>query len=410
MYCIACGSSIMEGSKFCGQCGKEVEEPLPREGKELPAEIETTPDLEDEEVEEQVQSTTESLATSIHQKSWFFPVSALVVVLIGLGSVYGYQSSINDKVEQTIQAAEKLALEGNLIEAKEQNHAALSIRKNHPILMDNQKIIEDALLIDQLIQEGQDLATGKKFNDGLAKVEQAKKTLKAREGAVYDLLTEKANGEAASITVAQVEAELASKNSIGELIPLLLKLDNYPEESNKIKANVLEKMVNLATTGATKALQSKDYLAAQQTIEEVLKYDEKNSKLLGMRETISEEKSNFEKAEQKRLEVAIEASIKQDIKNRTEAVELTYLDYGLDAYGSFYVIGEVKNVASRPIQSVLIYYEILDENGAFIKDGVSYVEPYYLDVEELGVFGNTHYDYYGEMKSVNMTRVEWRLG
>lgn len=108
------------------------------------------------------------------------------------------------------------------------------------------------------------------------------------------------------------------------------------------------------------------------------------------------------------MEAAMEAAAAEEMKNRTQAVELVSVNSGIDMNGDFTVTGEVRNVATRPIASIRLYYDILDSAGQTVSTGSTYVYPILLDVGSTGNFEDTQYNT-GDMASVHITRVEWNL-
>lgn len=108
------------------------------------------------------------------------------------------------------------------------------------------------------------------------------------------------------------------------------------------------------------------------------------------------------------MEQAVEAATLEDIKNRTQAVQVSNLTYGMDSTGDFEIKCDVQNVASRPISSITIYYEILDHAGNSVLQNSTYVYPYYLNAGETGNFDATQY-FDPTMESAKITRMEWSV-
>ena len=126
------------------------------------------------------------------------------------------------------------------------------------------------------------------------------------------------------------------------------------------------------------------------------------------KEKVKNEQVAFEKAEQERIEQAMKAAAQEDLKNRTAAVEVTALNANVDEYGDLYINGEIKNVATKGIYSITIYYTITDAEGNYLDDGFTTVYPYYVKPGDTGTFEDIYYGV-NENAKVAIDNITWYL-
>jgi hypothetical protein len=69
----------------------------------------------------------------------------------------------------------------------------------------------------------------------------------------------------------------------------------------------------------------------------------------------------------------------------------------------------VKNVATKGITGITIYYTIFDENGEAIDTGDASVYPYELVPGAVGTFEDTYYGVHQENVSVEIDNITWYL-
>ncbi|RKD24473.1 hypothetical protein BEP19_08785 [Ammoniphilus oxalaticus] len=380
MFCDHCGQPVSKEAQFCGKCGKALSG-----------------------------ETKKVVASESHQKKlWLYPALSAGIAAILLGCVFLYHVIVNQQVDQMIDVSQRLALEGKLAEAKQITEEALQKKADHPLLRMNQKIIEDAIAIDHLLESGKKLASDQRYVEATQQLDEAEQRLADRSGKIYEQLQEKVDIERVGIVIAKVESDIPNKQNVAELGSLLTQLEPYAEQATETIQLIQKKMVNIAVESATQALQNHHFESARTTVEEALVFDDQNEKLLNIKQTIRNEQLAFEQAEQQRIELAIEASIKEDIKNRANAVELLDLQYGLTEYDNYLVHGEIRNVATLPISAIIMYYEFLNGDGDVVNSGSSYVDPYYLNRGEVGSFGNTYYTD-DSISEVRISRIEWNL-
>ncbi|GGG14304.1 FxLYD domain-containing protein [Paenibacillus abyssi] len=417
MFCSQCGSKLQSESKFCNHCGAPVVSASDEEKDELgrnndDTEIEQESGQRTEIAREEVSNSSVEMqgGKTKHRKiHWLLPLCSFIFTTAAIGVLYMVQMGINQDVDQLLADGETLALEGELAAGLGKFDIALQKRPDHPVLVNNRQLLLDAIELQDELSATSSLIEEKKFDEAMEVVKGVKDDLKTRTGPVYNQLSDLAGVKEEGIVINQVNDDFPNKTTIPELMPLLNTLKDYEgEEAKKTTQQIKQRMVELAYEKASAELADKDFSDALLTVDEVLKHDEGNEKLVSLKTTIEQQKKEFEEAEQQRIQLAIEAATREDILNRTEAVELLSLDVYTDYYGFFNIEGTVKNKATRPISYVMVYFDILDESGNIVQQGSIYLSPYYLDVGKTGSF-NTYYYNDETMHTVNVTYMEWQI-
>lgn len=427
MFCSNCGAKLREESKFCSSCGvpvvtvpqseAEIEGERMAATAEMMAVAETAAALAPAYNTMDIESVTtaaQPAAKSIPRRrirllTWLLPAISLIIVAALVSATFFYQMSVNRQVDRLLQEGEKLALDGKLAEGKAMIDKALRKRPDHRVLLADRALLTDAISLQDSLSDADKQGKSKKFDDALKAIDKLKAELATRTGPVFEKLAAGADEKKEQIVVAQVSDAIPIKKTVEELVPLLHTVQDYKSDDAKKSAKqITQKIADISYDKASKELTDKQFAEALSTIEGALKFDASNSKLTTLKTTVEQKKKAFEDAENKRIQQAIEAATQEDIKNRTQAVELVTLDSYTDADGYFIIQGSVKNKATRSISSVLLYFEILDQNGNSVGTDSVYVSPYFLDVGDTGTFYTNYYNY-GDLSSVNVTRVEWLL-
>lgn len=423
MFCSNCGTKLQEDSKFCNRCGASVSPVEPVAQTEIvewekPGRSPVAMSAETEiAAAYEIGTPMSAVAVSgvpvarrrIGLFVWLLPTVSLIVAAVLIGAVYLYQMNINRQVDRLLQEGEKLALEGKLAEGKAVIEDAIEKRPDHRILLADRALLTDAISLQSRLSGTDGQLKNKKYEDALKEVDKLKSELAARSGPVYEKLAASAANMEERIVVAQVNAGAAVKKTVEELVPLLNNVKAYKgEDAQKSMKQIKQKIVDISYEEASAQLKEKQFAEAMSTIEEALKYDEANQKLIALKTEVEKQKKTFEDAENSRIQQAIEAAAQEDTKNRTQAVKLISINAYTDADGYFNVEGTVKNTATRSISDVVIYIDILDADKNIVDQATVYVTPNELDTGETGTF----YDYYynlGSMDTVSVTRTEWHL-
>ncbi|HZG86063.1 zinc-ribbon domain-containing protein [Paenibacillus sp.] len=445
MYCIHCGTALPPDSKFCTHCGKAVYRPEPgpdnAQGTErdVAGEPSAFPAFA-AEAEAEVAASAEPgaavpappIASSAKGDAraaavppsaaavkappgkpksravyWLLPLLCTLLSAASVAGVFAYQTFVNMEVDRLHTEAERLALEGDWRGALDRIDAALEKRPGHALLKNDRQVLLDTMLLDDKIAGTTDDLEAKEYDEAKQRIETVKDQLEDRSGAVYALLSAKADRQEETIVLTQVKNEYPEAATLAQLTPYLKLLKPYDsEEAKAASKEIADKIVDVAHKQASEALADKNFAEALSTINEALVHAKDADKLEELKERVEAEQTAFEEAERERLESAMKAASQEDLRNRTEAVELVSIYAYPDEYGYFNIEGEIRNIATRPISSVMLYYDILDGWGDVLYSDSLYVDTEYLGVGETGTF-YVYYDHDGMMDSVNVTSAEW---
>jgi tetratricopeptide (TPR) repeat protein len=384
MYCKQCGAQIETQGKFCSSCGHEIQ-------------------------------AGDAKAPSTKKKQtggkwiWALPVATLLLVATGLGVYYAYELKTNRDVEAWREKGETLALAGKFQDAKMYMDSALKRRPNHETVQADNTLIEEGIRIQNELLKAQTLVKEQKYPDALKVVEGTEGSLKDKKGPLYDVLQKQVQGQKTAVTVAQIKQEMNDKKTIEELAPLLTKIGAYdvPEAKDAAK-EIRNKIADIAYQKANELLPKKQFNTALALVEQGLSYDASNSKLLSFKETITKQRADFENAEQQRLAQAMASAAKEKEQNQKHSVEVVKIEGHVTEYGDFAVTGEVKNVGTKKIRMVQVFYNVYDEKDQKIDSVDTYVYPNYLEPGQSGKFESTGYGIY-KGKRVEVTDTTWYL-
>ncbi|MBC2578819.1 FxLYD domain-containing protein [Clostridium sp. DJ247] len=440
VFCYKCGTKLENDAIFCNNCGAKVKEnsnnedlekdniQVFKEGftKNLIEKDETNVNQEDQtivmdkvivlpdykEENNNVINTYES-GQSIKQNRkkilWLIPLISLVAVAaLNLG-FYIYETRVTAKVENMRKQAEDLALAGKISEAATIIDKALALRPNNKTLEANKNFVKDGQSVEQHINNVEAFIKKQDYTKALNELDSARKAIANSNGAFYDVLKKNIESKKTGVTVLQIKSEMNNKNSIEELSALFAKISAYNVKEAKDTAEALKtKIGTVAYNNANEFLKKNDFSSAEAAIEDGLKYDASNKKLISFKSTITKHKEDFEKQEQNRIAQAMAAAAQEDKSNRTNAVQVVETNASVNQYGDLVVSGKVKNVATKPISSVQVYYTIYDANNKELGTDYAYVSPNYLNINDTGDFQNVQYGV-PSGHHIKVTRMTWYL-
>jgi hypothetical protein len=417
MFCSNCGVKLTEQSKFCSHCGaagpavpvKEVEEAF-QESAVAAELLQDTQSADLQPVHTVKKNPSLSAGSMLCPLHWIMPLVCLILASSLITGLYFYQKSVNRSMESLLQEGEKLALGGNWKESLVLIESALKKRPEHPVLLKDRALLKDIFAMEARVISTEKQVEENQFNEAIKTIDTLQEELKTRSGPVFERLILTTDKQEEHIVIAQVAHEFPSKDKITDLIPLLNTIKDYDsDEAKKTAGDIKAVVIDLTHEKASLELKDKNFTVAMATVEEGLKLDNGSSKLTELKKTIETKQKEFEDAERARIQKAREAASNEDLINKTAAVELISSNGFYDERtGYFNVEIYIKNVATRPISSIIVYYDLLDESGQVVGNGTGYVLPDVLDVGEYGSVNNYHYTD-GSLNSVYVTRFEWYI-
>jgi len=381
MFCINCGANIAEKTaNYCSNCGKRLEEQF------HPASYKKKKML-----------------------VYLTPLLSLLLVSSGLILTYTYESKVNATVLNFQEKAEKAALAGEYKKALSYIESGLSYRKDYQVLAKEKEIVESIIDLDEDLNDVEQKIMNERFDVAQQDINTIKKQIDTSSSPLFVKLSYEIDQVETSVKVGAMKEEINQLSSIDELADKLSTLYSMEiQEASEIKQQIYMKMVSISESEAEKNLEHKHFNKALNSVDEALQYVVNNEKLLSLKDRIIEEKTAFEVAEQERINKALQVAQMEEQLNLTKAVELVEAKINVDKYGDAYIQGSVKNNGTESVHSIVIEFNVLNENGSILEEGKTNVFPNKLKPGEKGEFEHVSYSTKEKVK-VEITNISWLL-
>ena len=404
MFCPNCGSQMVDDSaQFCTKCGtKLTPEPITKTSTDEAA-IEKP-------VEEASRTTNRS---KLNRSALLWPIAVPVLSLIIGGSsvfaFYHHEVQTNKNVTSLKEQAEKSALKGDYTAALSSLKKAETERPSYQVLNRDEATIKQAIDLKKALGSISNSLKYQKLDEADSEISKFKDSLKNLKGPLLTSFQKQIEEKSTILAVAKIKVDINNIKTVDKLADKLSALSSLSSaETEEVKRLILEKIVDLSTKDAESKLGSKQFTEATTTIDKGLEYATDDKKLLAFKDRIQKEQSAFEKAEQARIQKAMEVAAQEDLKNHTAAISVDNLNENIDEYGDLHITGDILNKATVPVSSIEIYYTVYDVNGNAIGSDYTFADPYYLDVGQNGSFTANHYGVNQEV-TVQVTKVTWEL-
>jgi len=372
-HCPYCGTKTNEDESFCIHCGKS----LPN-------------DLKERSQEHQSKG---------FNRWWIIPISVFFLSIIALGSMYVFFEQKTTQAKEKFNQGESLALNGNYDEAQDHFNEALNLSYQFPAAIANKQFLKVAKLVKKDLNEAQNMQEEQNFQKALEVIDKAEKRLKNYNGEAVKHLVNEITEARNQTKLSHLQFVMEEQPSIDELKTLLWRAEAIQHEEARVIADqIRNRIVSHAFSTANEKLKQRQYTKARSIVEEGLRYAPDSEKLQSMKTTIEKEKTAFEVAQKDRIEQAMIAAEKEREINKKDAVEIINVETTLDEYGDLVVEGKIKSVATVPINSVSIKYELFDDDDEVVLENDVFTYPDTLYPDEIGKFEFTHYDVNEELE------------
>ncbi|WP_226666731.1 FxLYD domain-containing protein [Metabacillus litoralis] len=379
MFCPNCGTNNIENNaNYCSQCGKKLNMDTSKKRK-------------------------------INILSFMLPIISSIIVAVIIFSTQYFESKVNEKVLKFQDKAERAALSGEYKKALSLLDDAIAYRNNYKILLEEKKMIESVLELNDDLNEVEQKIMDEHFEAAQKEINLLKRQVDKNESPLYAKLTHEIEQVESSVKIGEIKEEinkLSTINQLAEKLSTIYSLDL--KEASELKQQIYTKMVILSSTEAEKNLENNHFNQALYQVDAALQYVVNNEKLISLKERIIEEKASFEKAQQERIDKAMLAAKQEEQLNLTKAVELTGLDFKVDKFGDAYMNGTVKNNGTETVHSILVEFFVTDKDGVILEKGKTNVFPNKLDPGETGEFEHVTYSTKNDAK-VEITKISWLL-
>lgn len=392
MFCHNCGLKVSSDAKFCSNCGANLTE---------------------EDIHKNDSEILEGRGIDRNRKKggmiipFLLPVAAFLLLVGGLSWFYFHETNVNADVIALKDTAEELALEGKYEKAKSKLSSAIELRPRYYVLQNNLEVVMIAEELQAEMENTNTMIKDKKFEKAEKELTRLNEKIAKLNGPLFQPIRKELAEKDTMIKVGKINSELDQLKTVDELARKLAVLSAIPSEEGKaVKEQILNRIVQITTTNAEAELEQKQFTKAITLTDKGLQYAINDKRLLSLKEKIEQTQTEFELAEQERIEKAMEAAAKEDLKNRNAALEVVGLKYVEDDAGGMTITGEVKNIASKTVSSITVYYNILSKDKTVLDTGFTTVYPYKLPPGEKAKFEDYYYGIFEDV-TVEIENMTW---
>ncbi|WP_273126121.1 zinc ribbon domain-containing protein [Metabacillus sp. HB246100] len=341
--------------------------------------------------------------------SIIMPVISLTIVITALITVYHIESNVNKKVLNYQNLAERAALSGEYEEALDLIKKGLSYRENYETLKNEEKLVEAVIELNEDLSNVEKNIMNEQFVDAKKKITTLKKQVDKNESPLFVKLTYEIEKAESSVKIGELKEEITELSTIDELAKKLSTLYSLElQEASELKQQIYTKMIMISSAEAESSLEKKHFSQALFEVDTALQYVVNNDKLLSLKDRIISEKLSFEEAEQERISKAIIAAEEEQQHNLTKAVGLVDVQLKVDKFGDAYIDGSVINSGTEGVHSIIVEFDVKNNEGKLIEAGKTNVFPNKLDPGESGNFEHVTYSTKKDAK-IEIKKISWLL-
>jgi hypothetical protein len=433
VFCQKCGRQLHKHSLFCSHCGEKILDTW--ESGEMTTEVSEDSHLHtiEKEVAELPPTVTESHSeiaaaaevylpqqdddqslNQAHENGRFLkklpiliPIVSILLAGGGVSASYIHETNKNEEVLALQQSAESAALNGEYSKAEKELQRALYMRPDYIVLQQDLEAVNRASQYTAQLTSISKKTKEQNFSDAETDLSSLREMVEKEVDPLFETFADLISTQEVTITVGKIKKELSELTTVQQLADKLNRLVTLSsEEAAAVKDQILTKIVQISSEQAEEQLQNKQFSAAISTVNQGLEYATDHKTLLSFKEKIELEQAAFEQAEQSRIEKAMEAAAREDLQNRTAAVEITSFDYEVDEYGDLYIHGKMTNIATKDISSITIDYTVYDPEGNPLDQRSTNVYPFYVDRGEQGTFEDVVFDLHQDV-TVEIENITW---
>lgn len=377
-YCPYCGTKVKDEELFCLNCGKK-----------LPSDLSKRVDTSKQKF----------------NRLWFLPISLGILLLIVTIGLFLLTEKQAEQALEYYEKSEQYILEGKYDLARDNLDKAIKLKPKFEQAIIAKEFIQIATIVSNNIDKAEGYLEEEQFQEALGLINESERILSPYHGEVTTDLIEQLHSERNSIKFASLLAALEKQPSIDELKILLWDAEEIKTvEAKEVAENIRNQIANYTYSKAVELLTKHQFSDAHLLVNDGLKYASNSEKLLSLQQTIDKEKEAYESELQKRIEQAIHLAEEERELNEMEAVELIDVDFEVDDQGALIVFGEIKSVATIPINSIIVKYALYTDNTE---------EPYltnkafvFPDILYPGDHGNFEFTHYDIDQKIDITRIQ----
>ncbi|MGD6776882.1 FxLYD domain-containing protein [Sutcliffiella horikoshii] len=389
MFCHKCGRKVTSEANFCFNCGANLKD-----------------DVEYNE-DEWLEGRGKNKKKRFTYMPFLPPIISLVLIAGTIGWYYNHEQSVNAEVLTIKKEAEDLALQGEYDMAKEELAGAMELRPSYHVLRNNLEVVKIAEEVNGELEEVREQIKSKKFEDAEKNLTRLREKITRLDGPLIQPLKEDVSEKDVMIKVGKINSELDQLKTVDELSRKLAVISSIPSEEGKaVKEQILNRIVQLTVEDAEEKIEQKQFTNAMTLADRGLQYAVNDKRLMSLKEKIEQSRLEFEQAEFDRIEKAMEAAAKEDLKNKNAALEIVNFKTEEDEVGGMTVTGEVKNIVSATVSSITVYYNILSKDKNILDTGFTTVYPFKLEPGKKGKFEDYYYGVFEDV-TVEIENITW---
>jgi hypothetical protein len=388
MFCHKCGLKVPSDANFCSHCGANLKE-------------------EDDQHKEY-----EILEGRGRKKrtSWLPiipPVICLVFLFASICWYYDHENKVNAEVLALKKNAEEHALNGEYEKAKNKLTSAMELRQGYHVLRNNLEVVKIAEEVTGELEETTEQIKNKSFEEAEQNLTRLREKVARLEGPLIQPIKQDLSEKDVMIKVGKINSELDELTTVEELSRKLAVVSSIPSEEGKaVKEQIVNRIVQLTVKDAEEKIEQKQFTNALTLTDRALQYAVNDKRLLSLKEKINQSRQEFEQAEFERIEKAMEAAAKEDLKNKNAALEIVKFKVNEDDVGGMTITGEVENVVSANVSSITVYYNILSKDKTVLDKGFTTVYPFKVEPGKKGKFEDYYYGVFEDV-TVEIENITW---
>lgn len=415
MYCHPCQRTFSEDAIYCSQCGQKLTDTAI--GSDIKSEqtiaiYPNTSEMTLIAIEKNKQQAKHKPLFNFVFRSVIIMMVVFVCISAGLIYTYSKETKINEKVLALQTEAKAKALAGEYEEALIKLDEAIRLRPQFQALKTDQDIIHDAVRIQRLADEVNELLDKGIEVESEKKLDSFRQELNGLKEPIFNQHRELLETLDMKFNILSLTNDLSQIFTVDELGNLLNVVNGLAgEDASALREQIKDRIRTTTTAEVNELIKVRRYSSAISTINESLTWLRNDKQLVELRTDIEKQRDEYELAEQERIQKAMEQQAEEDYINQTAAVQLESFNKKMNELGQGVIIVSLKNVATRAIFDIELEYSALNANGDVLFTNSTEVTPNYVLSGESMVFNFTLPDHVdvSMVSEVNINKGTWSL-
>ncbi|MBB6511291.1 hypothetical protein GGQ92_000058 [Gracilibacillus halotolerans] len=344
-------------------------------------------------------------------KRWIYPITAVLVGCLLLTIVYGIVLHKRDQALELYEEASQIALVGDYDQAKSVVEEAINNYSSFPQAEELKAFLTIAIEMEQSFADIASMREEGQYSQAIETLIAHDRNIENYNGELVSKVKDKINVLKTETRMDEISSIYESNPDINQLKVLLWELERLnSEKAEELHLDVKDKLVSLTYQEGTALIQKFQFSQALRLVEETLNFVQDSDSLINLRKTIEKEQLAFENQQQQRIEQALSAYESEETHNKEYGIEVISINTETEDE-KLKVIGEIESVATVPLHSVLVHYEILDDQQNVLLTNEVYIQPETLYPRETGNFEFIHVDaeIVGKRVSAKIKEITWYL-